>query len=185
MAIKISGGNELIDPQKLLAQGEIKAGDKVADLGCGSSGHFVFPAAHLVGDNGKVYAVDILKLVLQGIESRARQDGLVNVTTVWADLEKADSMKIASSSIDLVLLVNTLFQTKDKQTVIKEAVRLLKTGGALIIGEWKTAAAPFGPPVAVRLNPVQAREAAQTAGLVFVREFEAGPYHYGLVFRKP
>lgn len=184
MAIKISGGNALIDPVKLLEQSGIKGGMVVADLGCGAAGHFVLPAAHLVGDSGLVYAVDILPSVLQNIESRAKVEGVGNIKTVWANLEKAGGMKIKDGSVDLVLLVNDLFQIPDKQTVIKEAARVLKSGGVLTIGEWKTVGTPIGPPANARLDSTQVKNMIQGAGFEFVREFEAGPYHYGLVFKR-
>ncbi|MDP3244855.1 MAG: methyltransferase domain-containing protein [bacterium] len=184
MQLKISGGNELIDSYKLLAKGQIQQGFKVADLGCGTSGHFVFPAARLVGEQGMIYAVDILKSVLQNIENRARMESLINVTTVWSDLEKVGAAKIDNSSLDLALFVNTLFQIKDQQTAMREAARLLKTGGYLIIGEWKMGNTPLGPSVEKRLAPDKAKVMAQAAGFGLVEEFEAGPYHYGLVFIK-
>lgn len=182
MALQVRGGNELIDALKLFEQGNIKQGFKVADLGCGSSGHFVFPAAHLVGAEGLVYAVDILKPVLDSVERRARFEGLNNVVTVWGNLERAGGVKIENKSVDMALLVNTLFQIKDKQAVIKEAARILKPGGVLIVGEWKNAGVPFGPVSEVRLEPAAMKNLALGAGLKWVNDFEAGPYHYGIVF---
>lgn len=182
--LKISGGNEMIDPIKLLEQGNIKEGFKVADLGCGSSGHFIFPAAHLVGDKGLVYAVDILKPVLDSVERRARFEGLNNVMAVWGDLERVGGVKIENKSIDIALLVNTLFQVKDKQMAVKETARILKSGGVLIVGEWKTAGTPFGPPVATRVDPANMKNLALGAGLKWKNDFEAGPYHYGMVFQE-
>lgn len=184
MAIQLRGGNELIDPVKLLEHGGIKQGDVAADLGCGSAGHFVFPAAHLVGAKGRVYAVDVLKNVLAAIQSRERLEGLDNVEEVWADLEKPGATKISAGSVDLVLLLNTLFQTKDKAAVLAEASRIAKAGGTLIIAEWKSTGAPFGPPVESRVDKRSIHDLAQSAGFGVVEEFEAGPYHYGLVFRK-
>ncbi len=183
MAVKISGGNELIDPKKLLEQGGLKAGSVVADLGCGSSGHFVFPAAHLVGEKGRVYAVDILPSVLQSIESRAKLEGLSNVVRVWADLERPGALQI-EGGIDIALLVNTLFQVKDSAVVIKEASRVLKPGGRLLVGEWKATSTPLGPSAMMRVDSSKVKQWAKDAGIAFDREFEAGPYHYGLVFKK-
>ena len=64
-------GNELINPFKVLERAGLQSGWSVADLGCGALGHFVFPAAQLVGGNGKVYAVDIQKTALKAIEKTA------------------------------------------------------------------------------------------------------------------
>lgn len=184
MLPQIRGGNELIDSQKLLEHGGIKAGFKVADLGCGTAGHFVLPAAHLVGNQGVVYAVDILKPVLQSIENKARFEGLTNIKTIWADIERKGGMNITDGSVDVALLTNTLFQIKDKVIVLSETARILKAGGLLIVAEWKAAGAPFGPPAMTRIEPAIIKNQAQEAGFELIKEFEAGPRHFGLVFRK-
>lgn len=184
MALQFHGGNALIDPVALLKAAGIKQGDAVADLGCGATGHFVFPAAHLVGPKGKVYAVDILKSVLEAIASRAKIEGVDNVEGMWADLERPGGMKIADGSVDLTVLVNDLSQIPDKETVAKEAARITKAGGTLVVGDWKKTAAPLGPPPGARLDPEYVKELAGRAGFELTREFEAGPYHFGMVFKR-
>lgn len=184
MSLEIRGGNELIDPVKLLEQGGIKQGDIVADLGCGSAGHFVFPAAHLIGPQGKVYAVDLLKSVLSAIESRAKLEGADNVETVWSDLERAGGLKIAERSVDLTLLLNTLAQVRDKQTTVREAARILKPGGTLLVADWKMSQTPLGPPVERRLDRERAKQIVGAEGFEFAGEFEAGKHHWGLIFKK-
>lgn len=184
MPIQWHGGNELIDPVKLLEAGGIKQGDTVADLGCGASGHFVFPAAHFTGPQGKVYAVDILKSVLSAIDSRAKLEGVDNVEAIWADLERPGAMKIADGTVDLTLLVNDLSQIPARETVAAEAARITKAGGTLVVGDWKRTASPLGPPPERRLDPAVAKQLVGAKGFELIKEFDAGPYHYGLVFRK-
>ncbi len=183
MAVNFSGGNEMIHPQKFLTEGGIKAGDTVADLGCGASGHFVFPAARMVGDDGRVFAVDILPSVLQSIESRGKIEGANNVVRLWADIERPGATKIPGGA-DMALLANTLFQTKDPAAAIRTAAEVLKPGGRLLIGEWKSTGASFGPSAMMRVDSGKVRQWAKDAGFIFDHEFEAGPYHYGMVFKK-
>lgn len=184
MAIQLRGGKELIDPIKILERGGVKQGSIVADLGCGTAGHFVFPAAHLVGEKGKVYAVDVQKSVLSAIESLRKLEGVDNVETVWSDLEQAGAMKVADASVDCVLFLNTLFQIKDKAAAMREAARIAKTGAALVIVEWEQAGAPLGPAVEVRVDKPTVKTLAQEAGFEFKEEFKAGPYHFGILFHK-
>ena len=51
---KVTGGGILIDVNFILEKARIAEGMKVADLGCGTLGHFVFPAAKIVGKRGRV-----------------------------------------------------------------------------------------------------------------------------------
>ena len=62
---KVPGGNELINSEWLLKEkAGLSFGMKVGDFGCGGGGYFALQAARLVGDHGQVFAVDILKSVL-------------------------------------------------------------------------------------------------------------------------
>lgn len=180
----VSGGNELLSVPALLKQLDLKAGQKIADLGCGRTGYFVFPAAKLVGGPGLVYAVDILKSVLQLISSRAREEGLDNIRTIWSNLEIYGAAKISADSLDAALLINTLFQTKEDKTVMKEAIRLLKKGGKLLVVDWNQAPMPFGPPIIDRVKEEGVRRIAKELDLKLIQSFAAGPYHFGLVFEK-
>ncbi|MEK9182902.1 MAG: methyltransferase domain-containing protein [Patescibacteria group bacterium] len=184
MILEIMGGNKLIDPVMVLQKAGLKEKMQVADLGCGAVGHYVFPAAKMVGKEGKVYAVDILKPVLENIEKRANLENLSNIITVWSDLERYGAAKIASSSLDAVFLLNTLFQTKDRPIVLKEATRLLKVGGKLVVVDWLMIDAPFGPPVEGRVDHAFVEAEADKLGLRLLNRFSAGKYHYGLVFEK-
>ncbi|MDO8505106.1 MAG: methyltransferase domain-containing protein [bacterium] len=184
MSINFHGGNELIDARKLLTRAGIKQGDIVGELACGATGHFVFPAAHMVGSTGRVYAVDIIKSVLEAVRSRAKLEGVDNVETVWGDLERFQGMKIADGSVDLAVLVNDLSQIPKKEIVLQEAARITKSGGTLLVGDWKQTASPLGPPPEKRLTPAIVRQLAQEAGFEYSEEFEAGPYHFGLIFHK-
>lgn len=182
--MQLRGGTQLIDSVALLTRARIKQGDVVAEFGCGTSGHLVFPAAHLVGSKGRVYAIDILKSALGAIESRGKLEGVDNVETVWADLERAGGLKLPEQSVDLVILLHIVGQVKEKETMLKEALRILKPGGTLLIADWKMTSTPLGPPPQKRLDPAIAKQLALSAGFELKEEFEAGKYHYGLVYKK-
>ena len=91
---------------------------------------------------------------------------------------------IPAGSLDVALLINTLFQSKADDKVIKEAFRLLKDGGKMMIIDWAKAAAPFGPPLNDRTDPQEIKKFSEIAGFSFVDDFSAGPYHYGMTFIK-
>ena len=181
---KITGGNALLDVNLVLTKANVGDSMKVADLGCGSSGHFIFPTAHLVGHDGVVYAVDIMKIALENIERRRKQENLSNVKTVWSNLEIFNATRIESGSLDIALLVNTLYQSHKRKEIIREAVRMLKKGGKLVIIDWKNTSSPFGPPAEERVDLNALKEGAGHFGLNIEEEFFAGHYHYGLIFTK-
>lgn len=174
----------LFDISNILTKIEIEAEQNVADLGCGNFGYFVFPMAKIVGKNGKVYAVDILKDVLKNIKTRATEENLLQIKAIWSDLEVYKATKIESESLDIATLVNVLSQSDKKNNIIKEAARVLKRGGKLAIIDWKKADTPLGPHVSKRLNKEELISFAHNNGLELHKEFIAGPYHYCLILLK-
>lgn len=179
-----SGGISLIDPHKIFSAIGLAAGMRVADLGCGRTGHFVFLAARAVGETGVVYAVDIMKDVLENIKSRIRSENYANVQPVWSDIEKAGGTPVPEKSLDACFMVNVMFQLKSRAAAIKEAGRLLKDGGFLVIVDWAKKIGPLGPEPEVMLSPEIASRLAAEAGLAEVKNFPAGDYHFCSIFKK-
>lgn len=180
----IPTGKELIDPFKLLEDAGIRNGDKIADFGCGTLGHYVFPAAQLVGPSGKVYAIDILKSVLGGIESRMKMEGATNVEMIWGDLERVGGVSLPDGALDMGMLINNLFLSKQQAEMVKECVRMVRSGGTFILVDWKPTGT-FGPDPATRVAPDAAKKLALDAGLIYEKDLQPGPYHYGFLFKKP
>ncbi len=182
---KQAGGNQLLDPRYILENKiGLGYGNVVADLGCGPKAYFTFQSARIVGDRGVVYAVDIQKQVLSSVESHAKNQGLENVRTVWSNLEINGATEILESSLDLGILNNVLYQSTNMPEMIKEAIRLLKNGGKLLVIDWKKTGAPLGPKMNLKVNPEKIKELCEIFGLKLQEEFEAGQYHFGLIFRK-
>lgn len=180
----MKGGTSVLDAAAIIEKLGIMAGQTVADLGCGGSGLFVAPIARAVGKEGMVYALDIQKNVLQVVESNIKFQKIENVATIWSDLEKVGKADIADSSCDSALLINVLFQNTNHEAILKESSRIVKKDGILAVIEWKSIATPFGPPLTRRVSQDTVMTLAATIGLQFKSGFEAGPYHYAVVFTK-
>jgi ubiquinone/menaquinone biosynthesis C-methylase UbiE len=181
----VSGGSELLNPEAILrTQLGVKQGQIVASFGCGGAGFFVLAAARLVGDHGQVYAVDIVKQALSSVDGKAKLQGLYNVKTVWSDLEMYGAMDIPEQSLDHGLLINVLFQSKQHQDILKEVSRLVKSGGKLLIIDWNDQFVSFGPPKADRVDPESLRTMVPPLGYLEEKVFQAGQYHFGLIFTR-
>ncbi len=174
----------LFDIENILRKIKVEEGQKLAELGCGNFGFFVWPLARLVGRRGQVYAVDILKNTLEEIRRRALKDNLPQIKTIWSNLEIFKATSIETSSLDGALLINVLHQSDKRIEILREAIRLLKRGGKLLVVEWENTDSPLGPSLDKRVKLDSLKAAAPKIGLDINEEFSAGPYHYGLILTK-
>lgn len=176
--------SKLFDINLILNKIGIIEGWYIVEAGCGQFGHFVYPSARLVGKQGKVYAVDIIKSNLQEIERQKRTENLTQISTIWTNLEVWQGTKIPSGTLDAALIINTLNQTEKRSDVLKELVRTLKRDGKLIIIEWREHDLLFGPKPNKRVNRENLKNLAPQLGLKLIEEFEASNMHYALIFKK-
>lgn len=173
----------LIDPARALSHLDVRSGMRVGDFGSGSSGHFTFPLAKLVGPHGEVYALDVRKSALSGITSRARQQSVPHVKTMWADLEHPDGAPLPPEHFDCGVLINTLFQAAVRQTMFAEVRRLLRRRGQLLVIDWNGTYAPFGPQPQQFVPADDLLTLALAVGFTPLKEFSPGPYHYAFVMQ--
>ncbi|OGN03077.1 MAG: hypothetical protein A2651_03625 [Candidatus Yanofskybacteria bacterium RIFCSPHIGHO2_01_FULL_42_12] len=184
----ISTGNHLgtggfLNPDLIINEFGLREGMSVADFGSGA-GYFTILVAERVGKEGRVYALDIMESALDSVRAKARAAGLENVEIIRTNLEVVGSSGLADQSQDVVLVANILFQSEKKSEIIREARRVLKDSGLLVIIDWKKDAGGFGPPDNLRTEEAAMRSLAVGGGLVFERNFDAGQFHFGMVFRK-
>lgn len=176
----------IIDVPKILQRSEIKPGDAVADLGTGREGRMAIPAAQIVGESGASYAVDVVKAILPAVQAKARMRAVNNVQTVWSDLEVYGATRaIRDNTLTIGYVVTTLFQSSKRPEMLRECHRMVRPGGKLVVVDWKPGVkAPLGPEEARRVHPEEVKGICEKLGMHLVDEFEAGPYHWGLIFVK-
>ncbi len=180
----LHAGRALIDPFSIFSKVGLTKGMKVADMGCGRTGHFVFPAARIVGETGVVYAVDILKDVLESINSWVRSHALSNIQVVWSDIEAVNKTPIPPKSLDMCFYMNVMFAIKNKQAVLTEASRLIKSDGQIVVVDWAKRLGALGPSDEEMVDPKQLAEIADQCGLKLVQNILVSNYHYCLIFKK-
>lgn len=177
-------GSKLLHPEKILTEAGVGIGMRVADLGCGN-GYFTLTAAQMVGSRGQIYAVDILKSCLATVKREAGHNHLLNIKLVWSNLEKAGATRIPANSLDMTLIIHALYQAHDKIAFLREAVRLLKPGGKLLIVDWKKHPTPIGPPESDRMAEDEVRQLVdKIRDLKELKGFTPGEYHFAMVYEK-
>lgn len=171
------------DPVKNVEQCGIQAGMEIADFGSGS-GHYSLAAAKALISTGRVYAIDIQQDLLTKLKNTATREGLYNIEVIWGDIEKVGGTKLKDNTIDLVFLSNILFQIENKDGMIQEVKRVLRTGGRVLVVDWTDSFGGLGPKPEVVFRKDMAISAFEKNGFHLDREIMAGAHHYGLIYKK-
>lgn len=175
-------GDSFLKPEDAIESWDIRPAEKIADFGCGA-GFFTIPVAQRVGTQGAVYAIDVRQEALDATKTKIKLFRLSNINLIRADLEKAHGSGLANESVDKVIITNILFQVDDKNSILKEAFRILKQGSTLLLIEWNEEN-KVGPKLPGTLNRKEAETLCVGAGFVLYKDFYAGSHHYGLIFKK-
>ena len=171
-------------PHENILQIGLREGMKVGDFGAGS-GHYARAAAAIVGHSGKVYAIDVQEDILKHIKLNTHELHQHIIETIWGDVEKPGGTHLRNSSLDAILLANTLFQIENRSGLLSEIQRVLKSGGKLMVVDWAGSYGGIGP---AQENVVSEHEAEAffiNGGFHKVKSFRAGPHHYGILFTAP
>jgi ubiquinone/menaquinone biosynthesis C-methylase UbiE len=114
----------------ILKEVGIETGSHVLDYGCGP-GSYIMPVVKLVGDSGKIYALDVHPLAIEAVQRLTSKKGITNVQTILSDCKTG----LPPNSIDVILLYDILHDLNNVSDVLAELHRILKPGGTLSVSD--------------------------------------------------
>lgn len=171
---------EALPPKETLIKFGLTPSDIFADIGCGI-GYFSIPAAEILANSGKVFALDISEEMLAEVKKASISKDLSNIELVTS--EEYD-LKLSDSSISYAFSCNVLHEIKDLPRFIKELVRIMQEQGKLVIIEWNDLIADWGPPAGHRITSACLIEMLEASGLHVDAPVDIAGYFYGLLCRK-
>lgn len=171
------------NPNQILEEVGITKASVVADLGAGS-GHYTFSAARMTGMDGKVYALEVQKDLVEKLKSEAERNHLTNVSPIWCNIEKIGGTKLADNVIDLAIIANVLFQVEDRKDFLKEVFRIVKSHGRVLLIDWSDSYGGMGPASNAVIKENDAVTLFSQNGFKKDRNVNAGEHHYGIIFTK-
>ena len=174
----------LIDTAKFFQELDLKKDIAFLDVACGR-GAYTLAAAEVIGNNGRIYAVDLWEEGISILRKEAAAKGIHNISTFVSDV--AHHIPVVDDSVDVCLMATVLHDLvadQVDQPVLKEIVRVIKSMGTLAIVEFHKKEGPPGPPKPVRLSPEEVDQMLAAHGFQQKRHTEIGPENYLQIFTK-
>lgn len=116
-------------PTEVLHALDLKPGDIVVDLGCGS-GYFALRLSPLVGKGGRVLAEDIRRLPLVFLWFRTILKNERNITLIYGAV---NDPHLPLQRVNEVLIANTYHELANSQAILAHARDSLESGGRLVV----------------------------------------------------
>ncbi len=173
----------ILDPGKVLTDAPRKS-DVFLDAGCGD-GLFSVAASAIVGEQGRIYAVDVDAEAISRLKQEIARKGIANIKAFVADVSK--QLPLADQSVDVALMANVLHglvANGEAEGALREIARVVRAGGKLLVVDFKKIATPSGPPLSIRLSPEEVEALTGRYGFTEDGVREAGEYHYIVILAK-
>ena len=162
-------------PITIVERSGIAPGMTVMELGCGSGAYTTF-MARAIGEQGKLYAVDIQPAMLRQLERKLGKAENQDIKNVELKEASAYELPFADGFFDLVYMITVLMEIPDKGLALREVRRVLKPGGALAVTEFFP-----DPDYPFRATVIKIGE---REGFIF-DESRGSFWHYTVRFKKP
>ena len=151
----------------------IKTGQYILDFGCGSGVYSVI-ASKIVGDRGKIYALDYDENALEKLWDKIKNQNINNIEVIKTSKEIAVPLK--SNSIDVVLLYDVyhLIDEDERITLLNEIYRILKKQYG-VLSYFATHIGSYG----IQLKKVQ--NLIKKTGFEMIEQFNRPMFHWSWI----
>lgn len=167
-------------PSQMREQLHVKPGMVVCDMGCGN-GYHTLPLAEMVGEKGKVYAVDVqpemIEMLKQNIESKGLKN-IVPINSLYHD------PKLPPNTCDMILLVDVYHEFSHPVQMLAGMRAALKPDGQLVLVEFRAEDENVPIKPEHKMTKAQINKEMNANGFKLVREFDGLPWQHLMFFGK-
>lgn len=169
-----------LPPRETLLKLGLREGDVMADVGCGI-GYFTIPAAEIVGETGKVFAMDISTEMIHEVKEKIKEKHLTNVIPI---VTEENDLKVEDALFTYTFISTVLHEVDDIHRFLHEVKRIMADDGKIVVIEWQKRVGEWGPPVEHRLDPWYTEKMLQESGFQEVTVVDLNEHFYSVAGRK-
>jgi ubiquinone/menaquinone biosynthesis C-methylase UbiE len=159
---------------------KVKPGQTVCDMGCGN-GYYTLELARMVGEKGKVLAVDIQPEMLSLLNQRAKQAGLANVQPVLGTLIDP---KLPEGKVDLILCVDVYHEFSHPEHMLQAMRKALAPGGRLVLVEFRLEDPDVPIKLLHKMSKEQILKELPPNGYKLVEQYDELPWQHVMFFER-
>ncbi len=159
---------------------QVKPGMTVCDMGCGN-GYHTLPLAEMVGETGKVYAVDAQPEMIELLRGNIAAKDIKNIIPIVGLFHDP---KLPPNSCDMILLVDVYHEFSHPVEMLAAMHKALKPDGQLVLVEFRAEddSVPIKPEH--KMSKAQISKEMEANGYALKREFDGLPWQHLMVFGK-
>lgn len=161
----------------MLANLGVKRGMTICDMGCGN-GFYTLQLAKMVGENGKVYGVDIQPEMLVLLQQRATAENVAHIEPILGTLTNP---KLPKGKMDLILLVDVYHEFSNPEQMLAAMREALAPDGVCALVEFRAEDPNVPIKPEHKMTKAQIMKEWPANGFKLVKEFEGLPWQH-LVF---
>lgn len=163
---------------ELLKALHLQPGQVACDIGCGN-GFYTLKLAKLVGEKGRVMAVDIQPEMLSLLKERAKSENVTNIKPV---LSTVIDPGLAEASVDLILLVDVYHEFSHPERMLQALRKSLKPKGRIALVEYREEdpLVPIKP--LHKMSKKQMLKEFLPNGFRLVEQYDALPWQHVMFF---
>lgn len=173
------------DTQQLLKQlaARLKPGDTACDLGCGN-GFYTIPMARMVGEKGKIFAVDIQPEMIDLLKEEVAGAKLP-MENVVSIVNNAIDAKLPPESCDLILLVDVYHEFSHPQQMLASIRSALKKTGRVALVEFRAEDPKVPIKPQHKMSKAQIKKEWEANGFSIAEQFDELPWQHLIYLEKP
>ncbi|MEX2120911.1 MAG: class I SAM-dependent methyltransferase [Pirellulales bacterium] len=168
------------DCKTLLKVLDLKQGQVVCDMGCGN-GFYTLPIAGLVGEKGRVLAVDIQPEMLRLLDEWAKQEQINNVEPILGTLVDPG---LPEGEVDLILLVDVYHEFSHPEHMLQAMRKALKPDGRLALVEFRLEDPKVPIKLLHKMSKRQIMKELPPNGFKLVDQFDELPWQHVMFFQR-